>query len=249
MCSPSFSDPFDLETIDPIVFKNDSDDWSTAEGEAMVNNLSKPGTRSHSQVLNAALALTKMSENTAKITEAYLIGTEPYGKNRYTTKPLAYRSTSQPPNYYKGALVVDPYNITTRSPTPRVSKNRGTVRTRVAVKSLTLNGNSTRRRTVDAGVYAAKDKGTKGPHYNSAARGIFEAKQITFHGEKGPLKIRIGIDRDYENKENFYIKSTPEATPARPRCATCGKPVKGHKSLRGCFKGIGVHDGTCDGPK
>ena len=76
---------------------------------------------------------------------------------------------------------------------------RNTCRKRVAVQSLTLVGNETRRKTVDAGVYAHEH----GPHQNSNERGLHRAKMVQFSDNEHPLKIRIKITRDEMGNEHY----------------------------------------------
>ena len=107
MAAPGLSDMFDREIIDSNVIEAGPDEWAVAreiedlEDTFDSNNLSKLQKLS----FVATCKLAEISEDTASVIEAYLVGTKPFGKHRHKSKSSATGYISYPPNY---PVVVDP---------------------------------------------------------------------------------------------------------------------------------------------
>ena len=147
----------------------------------------------------------------------YLSGTEPFGKSRRPySRPLKISMASYAsPN----AIVVDPYCGSRY----KRSKARNTSRLRVALQPLAVVGSAARRNAVDPGIY----QNEHGPYQNTCEKGLFETKEVTYPGEKKPLKLRVRWTTDkYGNEFDHHIPILKQRS--RPRCSKCRQPMKGH---------------------
>ena len=137
-------------------------------------------------------SMIKPMKDGADTAEAYSIDTRTHSGPRPVFKPhdARWRENSK-------------YSSRIKDCTPEYVSNpkRNTTRIRVGVQSLSLVGNETRRKAVDAGIYKSKD----GPHRNSVERGLYHAKRVKFSGIETPLKLRIKIGRDQNGNEHYSM--------------------------------------------